>query len=597
VTPGPALLALGLCLSSWLGAQGAGFIKDNYDKQETRIAMRDRVRLFTAIFTPRGGQGPYPVLLHRTCYGIGPYGPAAFPDELGPDPQLARDRFIFVYQDVRGKMMSEGVFQEMTPLTDGRGVDEATDAYDTIDWVLDHVASNGKVGAWGISYPGYYAACALVGAHPALLAVSPQAPMADLFAGDDDHHNGALFLAQTFQFDTVWGLDRPAPTAREPEPLMAFPPDAYRFFLDMGALPRADAGYFHGRSRVWTDEMTHGSRDAYWQARDLRPHLGAARPAVLVVGGWYDAEDLFGTLQVHQRLQAGGGRAPYLVMGPWIHGGWSGDEGARLGPVAFGSDTAAWFQAQVEAPFFEHFLKGAADPGLPGALVFETGSNRWRRFATWPPAQARPRALYLRESGRLDFTPPGAAGGTDRFLSDPAHPVPHTSRTESEVSPIFMVEDQRFAARRPDVLVYQTGPLTRPLTLAGPVQAHLQVSTTGTDADWVVKLIDVLPDGVQQLVRAEVMRGKFRDSLAAPVPFVPGQPTPVAFALDDICHQFRPGHRLMVQVQSSWFPLVDRNPQQFMDIYHARDEDFHPAQHQLYHTAGRPSYLVVPVLD
>jgi hypothetical protein len=597
-----------------LAAQGSTYLRSAYRKQELSIPMRDGVSLFTAIYTPKA-EGSFPVLLHRTCYGIEPYGPDAFPEDLGPDEELAREGYVFVYQDVRGKRMSAGAFQEMTPLLDGRGVDESTDTWDTIDWVLKHVdGTNGKVGAWGISYPGFYAACALVNAHPALKAVSPQAPMCDLFDGDDDHHNGALFLAQTFWFDAEYAQPRPEPSPLQPSPLFPAPPDGYRFFLDLGALPHAEDRYFHGRVQVWTDEMAHDTRDAYWKARDLRPHLRQVRPAVLTVGGWFDAEDLFGTLQVHRRLQQSPGTASFLVMGPWDHGGWAYDDGEHLGSVRFGSDTAAFFRERIEAPFFRHYLKGAADPGLPKAWVFETGTNVWRRFGAWPPRKARPTALYFREGGALEFRPPTADTGADSFPSDPAHPVPYIAGTEATVTSTFMVADQRFAAERPDVLVYRTPVLQAPLTVAGPVQVHLQVSTTGTDADWVVKLIDVLPGeagdldpapsaagpaqtgGCQQLVRAEVMRGKFRNSLETPEPFVPGQPTAVTFNLNDICHTFRPGHRLMVQVQGSWFPLVDRNPQQFLDINRATDADFRPAEQQVYRNAQRPSFLVLPVL-
>jgi len=607
---GAVLLALALAPAP-LAAQGAAFLRAHYRKQELRIPMRDGVQLFTAVYTPRA-PGPHPVLLHRTCYGIGPYGADAFPRDLGPSPAMAREGYIFVYQDVRGKMMSQGEFQEMTPLRGPAGVDESSDAWDTIDWVLKHVAgSNGRVGAWGISYPAFYAACTLVRPHPALRAVSPQAPMADLFTGDDDHHNGALFLSQTFWFDAAFALPRPRPAPAFPPPLLEPPdPDGYGFFLALGALPHVDERFFHGAVRVWRDEVAHGTRDAYWQARDLLPHLappGPAGPAVLCVGGWFDPEDLYGTLQVHQRL-----RAPRttLVMGPWEHGGWAEGDGDRLGEVRFGSATAATYRERVEAPFFRHYLKGGRNPDLPRALVFDTGRKVWRRFDAWPPRPVHPTPLYLQAEGRLGFKPP-TGPGADPFRSDPARPVPYTAAVEAEVSAAFMVEDQRFAARRPDVLVYQTPALIAPLTLAGPVRVHLQVSTSGTDADWVVKLIDVLPGeqgehappvpapgtgGCQQLVRAEVLRGKFRDSLEHPAPFTPGQPTALDFGLNDVCHTFRPGHRIMVQIQSSWFPLVDRNPQVFTDIYQARDEDFRPAEHTVYREPGRASWLVLPVL-
>jgi putative CocE/NonD family hydrolase len=609
----PALLALPCA------GQGAAWLQANYRKQEARIPMRDGQRLFTAIYTPRR-PGSYPFLLNRTCYGIEPYGEAAFPERLGPaGGRLALEGAIIVYQDVRGRMMSEGVFQEMTPHREGAGVDEASDAFDTIQWLLEHVSGhNGRVGAWGTSYPGFYAASSLVGAHPALKAVSPQAPIADLFAGDDDHHNGALFLAQAFWFAAAFGKARPAPTRTWSwDPGFAQDhPDGYRFFLELGALGNADRRWFKGGIASWLDTCEHGSYDAFWQARNLLPHLRGIRPAVLTVGGWFDAEDLYGALHVHQRIrESSPGAVSTLVMGPWSHGAWTDDDASSLGQVAFGQNTAEYFQEQVEAPFFRHHLKAGPDPQLPGALVFETGGNRWRRFPAWPPAStATP--LYFREAGLLSPQPPATVEGFDAFSSDPARPVPYTAGTEPRVSAAFMVEDQRFAARRPDVLVYQTPVLETGLTLAGPVQVRLQVSTSGSDADWVVKLIDVYPDGfgasdpdpaqweppanplggMQQLVRGDILRGKFRDSLAEPRPFVPDQPTAVNFSLNDVCHTFAKGHRLMVQVQSSWFPLVDRNPQVFTDIYHARDEDFRKAEQRLYRSAGLPSQLILPVL-
>jgi len=380
--------------------------------------------------------------------------------------------------------------------------------------------------------------------------------------------------------------------------------------MELGALPQADARFFHGQVRTWSDEMAHGTDDAYWRARDLRPHLRPGGPATLTVGGWFDPEDLFGTLQVHRRLAPG----DTLVMGPWDHGGWADGAGDRLGEARFGAPTAAFYRTRIEAGFFLHHLKGAEDPGLAPATVFDTGTNAWRRFSAWPPPEARSAALYLRADGALAFQPPGEASGADAFVGDPAHPVPYTDAIEAQVSSTFMLEDQRFAARRPDVLVYQTPVLAGPVTVAGPVQARLRVSTSGTDADWVVKLIDVLPGeigdpepeagapaflpgGCQRLVRAEVMRGKFRRGLETPEPFVPGQPAAVDFTLNDICHTFRAGHRIMVQIQSSWFPLVDRNPQVFTDIYHARDEDFRKAVHRVHRSAALPSCIILPLLN
>ena len=616
------ILPLLLAAAPLLTAQGAPWLEANYRKEEVRIPMRDGVTLFTAIYTPRAPKGPLPFLLQRTCYGIGPYGTDAYPRELGPCPELARDGFIIVYQDVRGRMMSGGHFQEMTPHLDGRGVDEATDTFDTIQWLLDHVpGNNGKVGAWGISYPGFYAASTLVGSHPALKAVSPQAPVTDLFSGDDDHHNGALFLSQAFWFAAAFGKPRSGPTAAWDWNLPFKPAhdDGYRFFLELGAVAHTQDRYLHGTIQSWNDLLAHDRLDAYWQARDLRPHLKDIRPAVLTVGGWFDAEDLFGTFQVHQRIQAfSPGAVNLLVVGPWSHGGWAFGQGGHLGDVDFGSATSAYFREKIEAPFFEHLLKGAPDPGLPKALVFNTGVNLWRRFDAWPPREVQPTALYFEDHGSLASQRPTRTEGADLFTSDPRHPVPYTAATELTVAKEYMVGDQRFASRRPDVLTYQTPILDQDLTLAGPIQVHLQVGTTGTDADWIVKVVDVYPDhygttrppaehedweapasllnGYQQLVRGEVMRGKFRHSLATPEPFVPGQPTAVAFTLNDVCHTFRSGHRLMVQVQSSWFPLVDRNPQVFLDINTAKDEDFRKAEHSLFRNALQTSWLELPVL-
>jgi len=614
--------ALALLVAGTLGAQGAAWIGSHYAKTEAMVPMRDGIQLYTAIYAPREPSGPLPFLLNRTPYGCRPYGPDGFPDQLGPATALARDGFIFVYQDVRGRMMSGGAFLEMTPHLDGRGVDESTDAYDTLEWLLRHVpGNNGKAGAWGTSYPGFYAASALVRPHPALAAVSPQAPIVDLFEGDDDHHNGALFLSQAFWFQAAFGRIRKGPTpAWNWNPgFSPGHPDGYRFFLEMGALPHADARFLHGAVPAWLDEMAHGVKDGYWQSRDLRPHLKDPRPAVLTVGGWYDAEDLFGSLRLDSGLGGGAGRGPRtLVMGPWSHGGWAGGSGRQLGEVDFGSDTADWFQDRVETPFFLHHLKGGPDPRLPRAMVFETGRNVWHALPAWPPPGVRKVEVFLEAGGGLGFARPREPGGADRFTSDPARPVPYTADTEPQVSDHFMTGDQRFAAWRPDVLTYRTPPLDHDLTLAGPVQARLQVSTTGTDADWVVKVIDVYPDdfgavaavapdpwlppanpmgGYQQLVRGDVMRGKFRNSLAVPEPFMPGRPTAVTFTLNDVCHTFLKGHRLMVQIQSSWFPLVDRNPQVFEDIYQARDEDFVAREHTVHRDPAHASSLLLPVWE
>jgi hypothetical protein len=595
-------------------------VREHYTKREALIPMRDGVKLFTAIYTPKDAHRAYPILLQRTPYSVSPYGAAAFPEHLGPSARFQQEGFIFVYQDVRGRMMSEGDFVNMRPqrAVSGAAVDESTDTYDTIDWLLQHAEGhNGRVGMWGISYPGFYSAVGLLSGHPALKAVSPQAPIVDWFQGDDFHRNGALWLPHAFNFMVNFGRPRPAPTADFPVPFSHGTSDGYEWFLRLGST--VATRQYTKEAAFWNEMLDHPTYDAFWQARNLRPQLKNVRPAVLTVGGWFDAENIYGALQVFQAL---GRQSPAtdsrLVMGPWFHGGWERSQGDHLGPVQFGADTSEWFQAEVLFPFFMHHLKDAKTPDLAKATVFETGANRWRQLEAWPPKQAKEAKLYLHPNGRLSLTPPSTDGGADTFTSDPAKPVPFIEQVAIGMPKEYMTADQRFAGRRPDVLVYQTEPLREDLTVAGPLRPELFVATTGTDADWVVKLIDVYPDdfrnpdfveggspwdrttnpmgGYQQLVRGEVMRGKFRDSLETPEPFVPGQPTRVAWSMNDVFHTFKRGHRVMVQLQSTWFPLMDRNPQVFMDINKAAATDYQKATHTVFHDAARPSGIGVGVI-
>jgi len=618
--PRPVAVALPLSACLLLSGQGADYVSRHYRKQECLVPMRDGARLFTVIYSPKGQKGPFPILLNRTPYSVAPYGEGALKTELGPSEAFPKEGFIFVYQDVRGRMMSEGLFLDMTPhKPDKRGpkeVDESTDTFDTIEWLLKNAPqNNGRVGQWGISYPAFYTAAGMIDAHPALKAVSPQAPIVDWFEGDDFHRNGALWLPHLFNFMTWFGAPRAAPTRDFPPPFSHGTSDGYAFFLRLGTLASANERFFHEGIPFWNEVMAHGTYDAYWKVRNLRPHLRNIKPAVLTVGGWFDAENLFGSLQVFKTLAA---QSPStdsrLVMGPWHHGQWERDPGEGLGAVKFGAKTGEFFQKEVLFPFFMHHLKGAADPGLPKALVFNTGANRWRRFDAWPP-EARTTRVYFQPNQQLAFSA-SEASGFDEFVSDPAKPVPFFNGPRIGMPVEYMTADQRFVATRPDVLVYQTGPLKEDLTVAGPIRVHLEVSSTGTDADWVVKLVDVYPDdtpapeakaddsyeppvnrlaGYQQLVRGEVMRGKFRRSLEVPEPMVPGQQTAVEWPLNDVFHSFKKGHRLMVQVQSSWFPLMDRNPQVFMDIYSARPEDFRKATHRFFFGA-QGSFLELPVL-
>jgi putative CocE/NonD family hydrolase len=606
LSPRTALLALCLLLSggSALRAQGIEYVKSHYTKYEYRIPMRDGVRLFTAVYVPKDDSQTYPFLLMRTPYSVSPYGVDQYPKSLGPSPQFAKEGYIFVNQDVRGRQMSEGEYVNMrphVPAKSGPGdVDESSDTRDTIDWLLKNVRGhNGNVGQWGISYPGFYTDAAIADAHPAMKAASPQAPVTDWFVGDDFHHNGALFLPHLFNFISVFGKPRPQPTTKRLGRFDHGTPDGYDFFLRMGPLPNADARHFKGEIAFWDEVMRHGTYDDFWKARNIRQHLKGVRPAVLTVGGWFDAENLFGALETYKKIEANSPPpANHLVMGPWVHGGWSRTDGDALGPVQFNAKTSEFFRDEIQLPFFEYHLKGRGLPRLAKATVFETGTNRWRRFETWPPPGARPKVLSFQSDGKLALNG-NAEGGEafDEFVSDPAKPVPYFDKIAIGMEKEYMTADQRFAARRPDVLAYASEPLTEDVTVAGPVGADLLVSTTGTDADWVVKLIDVYPDdydgpdseekegkmgGYQQLVRGDVMRGKFRNSYETPEPFTPGKPTAVRFTLPDVCHTFRPGHRIMVQVQSTWFPLVDRNPQLYTDIYTAKPEDFHKATHRVY---------------
>jgi putative CocE/NonD family hydrolase len=598
---------------SWVFAcschgQGLEFIKAHYTKHEFQIPMRDGQRLFTAVYTPKDTKEAHPIMLDRTPYNVGPYGVDNYKTSLGPSEKFAREGFIFAYQDVRGRYMSEGEFHDMRPqiaVKHGpQDVDESSDTYDTIDWLVKNVPNNnGRVGMWGISYPGFYTAAGVIEAHPALKAASPQAPITDWFIGDDFHHNGTLYLPHMFRFFSGFGHPRPQPALppATPAPGALTNEDGYSFFLRLGPLANINEKYFKNDIAFWNEMVQHPNYDEFWQARNLRPHLKNIKPAVMTVGGWFDAEDLFGALNTYKEIERNSpGANNTLVMGPWFHGGWARSDGDKLGNVQFGSKTAVFYREEIEFPFFNYWLKGragsAADSKLPEAYVFETGTNQWRREDAWPPKDARPRALYLAADGRLSYDAPSDQG-FDEYLSDPAKPVPYIGGQAPGMTREHMVEDQRFAASRTDVLVYQTGVLGSDVTVAGPITASLLVSTSGTDSDWVVKLIDVYPEdypdpdpnpagvhmgGYQQLLRGEAMRGRFRNGFTKPEPFTPGKMEKVEWIMPDVDHVFRRGHRIMVQVQSSWFPLVDRNPQRFVDIYSAKGSDFVKATERVY---------------
>jgi len=610
-------LFLALLIPSAFG-QGVEFIKANYTKYEYRIAMRDGKKLFTSIYVPKDDSEKWPVMFDRTPYSVAPYGIDNYRNALGPSEKFARDKFIFVYQDVRGRNMSEGTFRDMTPQIDQKkgpqDVDESSDTYDTIDWLVKNIPNNnGRVGMWGISYPGFYTAAGVIDAHPALKAASPQAPISDWFIGDDFHHNGALYLPHAYRFFSGFGHPRPEPAI----PAAGAPAnpawvDAYTFFMRLGPLSNVNEKYYKNDIAFWNDMMKHPNYDEFWQARNLRPHLKNVTPAVMTVGGWFDAEDLFGALEVYKSIERQSpGANNTLVMGPWFHGGWGGrSDGESLGNVHFGDKTSDFYRDNIEFPFFAFHLKDARDPHLPEAFVFETGTNVWRKYDAWPPKSATVASLYFDAGGKLSFTAP-TADSFDEYISDPDKPVPYIGGQAAGMTREHMTEDQRFAASRPDVLVYQTEPLESDVTIAGPLEPSLFVSTTGTDSDFVVKLIDVYPDdypdnvpnpagvrmgGYQQLVRGELMRGRFRNGYSKPDPFTPGKTEKVEYVMPDINHTFRQGHRIMVQVQSSWFPLADRNPQTFVDIYNAKPSDFKKATERVYHSPAASSRISVNVL-
>ncbi len=578
----------------------------NYTKYEYRIPMRDGVKLFTAVYVPKDDTKKYPMMLNRTPYSVAPYGVDNYRATLGPSKLFAFDGFIFVYQDVRGRWMSEGEFTNVRPHNPKKGpkdFDESTDTYDTIEWLLNKVPNhNGKVGQSGISYPGFYTAAGMIDAHPALKACSPQAPVTDWFVGDDFHHNGCLFLPHGFNFMAAFGKIRPEPSAKFGRlPFDHDTPDGYDFFLQMGPLANADKKYLKGEIAFWNEMMAHGTYDEFWKSKNIRQHLKNIRPATMTVGGWYDAENLFGSLECYKNTERGSPENAnnFLVMGPWDHGGWSRGEGSSLGNIRFGSKTAEFYREKIELPFFKKLLKGEGEFVAPEAWVFESGTNVWRKYDAWPPKTTQKIEYHLNRGGRLETTFETGSPTSDEFVSDPAKPVPFLERTTVKMDYEYMVADQRHASRRPDVLVYQTPVLKDDLTLSGPIDVQLQVSTTGTDADWVVKVIDVYPadapdadpnpagvrmGNFQMLVRGEPFRGKFRNGFETPEAFEPNKMTSVKFTMPDICHTFRTGHRLMVHVQSSWFPLVDRNPQTFCDIYKAKEADFQKQTHRIWQT-------------
>ncbi|MEZ2443616.1 CocE/NonD family hydrolase [Chitinophaga sp. RCC_12] len=610
------------------GAQHAGdsvWVKEHYYKEERQIRMRDGVHLFTAIYIPKDSSEKHPVLITRTPYSAAPYGVAFTPNLWNTYwKSYAEEKYIIVIQDVRGRWMSEGQFKDIRPFIPGKKgheIDEASDTYDTIDWLLENVpGNNGKVGALGISYPGFYTTMAALSGHPALKAVSPQAPVTDWFHGDDFHHNGAFFLMDCFGFYTKgFGYPHPAPVSTAPVQALKLPcADNYNTFLKIGTI-RNFTRLTGDSLAFWKELIAHPQYDGWWKERDPRNYVAQIKPAVLVVGGLFDAEDCYGAWNLYKAIEQQNSATHFnkLVMGPWYHGQWAGNDGTRLGHVQFGSNTATWYQEQIEVPFFNYYLKGKGNlSDLAEANIFFSGENKWHQFSKWPPV-ATEKEIYLQQDGGLSWQ--NGSTGFSEYVSDPAHPVPYTQDVHYIRTRDYMTDDQRFASRRADVLTFETDTLTDNLTIGGPVTVDLRVSITGSDADFVVKVIDVFPDdfryadtpppnktrdaggpyplgGYQMLVRGDIFRGRFRESFEKPVPFIPGKVTQVKFQLPDVAHTFQKGHRLMIQVQSSWFPLADRNPQQFINIYEATEKDFIKETIRIYHDEAHPSGIILPVL-
>lgn len=619
------LLIVSSVSAQTLNPQDSAWIRDNYTKKEIMIPMRDGIKLFTAVYTPKNNSEAHPILMTRTPYSCAPYGESnfrAFWDNHWR--YYMRRNYIIVLQDVRGRWMSEGEFMDVRPFNPnkkGTEFDEASDTYDAIDWLVKNIPGNNKkVGIFGISYPGFYSTMAALSNHPSLVAVSPQAPVTDWFMGDDFHHNGAFFQMDGFAFYSSFGKPRPQPTTVG-SPGFQFPTrDAYKFYLEAGSTKQL-AKLIGDSIAFWHEMYKHPNYDDWWKARNVRNFVNnvPAHTNTLVVGGLFDAEDTYGAWRTYEAIEKKAKNNNRIVMGPWYHGQWSRGDGSSLGNVKFGSNTSTYYQNEIELPFFMHHLEGKANiDALAEATIFFTGENKWRKFAQWPAANVQMTPMYLQPNGALSWTKPTIAKSASEYISDPAKPVPYTEDVHFSRTIAYMTDDQRFANRRTDVLSFQTDVLTDDVTLAGTVIADLLTSISTTDADFVVKIIDVFPSDFnypgaaqaagrlgggsypmgdyQMLVRGEIMRGRFRNSFEKPEAFKPNAVEKVKFELPDVAHTFKKGHRIMIQIQSSWFPLVDRNPQQFVNIYEAEPKDYIKSKIQIWHDAKNASSILLPVL-
>ena len=595
-----------------LFAWSSAFAQDSdlFDKSDVMIPVRDGIKLHTVIFAPKNANGPLPILFERTPYGV----PS---DEKGLDgtfDYLADEGYIFAFQEIRGRFKSEGKFVMQRPVRDkgdSKSIDESTDAWDTVDWLVKNVKSNnGRVGMLGVSYDGWLVAMALLDPHPALKAASEQATPADMFLGDDFHHNGAFRLSYGFEYAAL------LETSQEENTNFRFDvADTYEWYRRLGVLSNVNEKYFHGNIPTWNDYVNHPNYDDFWQKQAFQSSIhGAPKVPNLNVAGWWDQEDFYGPMKVYELFEKkDANNLNYIVAGPWNHGGWRQMDGSKLGEIPFDSNTSKSFRRDIEAPWFAYWLKDKGSKNFAEATVFQTGSNRWERYDSWPPKSAKPTALYMGPNSTLTFKEPEqSAEAFDSYLSDPMHPVPYRKRPISPTYPgggwpTWLVEDQRFVDNRPDVFTWQTQPLEQDLKIAGDIPAEIYASTTGSDSDWAVKLIDVYPEsypespqlaGYELMVASEIFRGRFRKSFERPEPLTPNEVDAYRIDLHTNDHAFLKGHRIMVQIQSSWFPLYDRNPQSFVsNIFNAKAEDFQTATQKIYRSKERASHVLLPVVQ
>jgi len=615
----PAFVAI-LCGTCGFEAKAEFDVKGHYSKSEYQIPMRDGVNLHTVVYSPKDESQKYPILMVRTPYSAGPPGPDDFlaTNRMAPSDEFLEDGYIFVFQDVRGTFNSEGEWISLRPVRkDENGIDETTDTYDTIEWLVSNIrGNNGRVGQWGISYPAWYTVMGMIDAHPALKAVSPQATTFDAFLGDDFHDNGTFIVMASewcYSMSLVTGPNRAELNGTWPAPIDHGTPWAYEFYLNAGPTDELNEKHYKGRmTQVWQDLIDHPDYDEYWKSRNVARLLGHVKIPVLNVAGWFDSPDPSGAVATYRTIEEmNPDNSSTLVVGPWRHGGWRGDNGSKWGDVEFGERTSEYFQKQIIFPFFQYYLKNLGNWSPAEVIVFETGNNRWHKLEQWPPANIVRRKIYFRAGESLSFDEPSENGenSVDSFISDPANPVPFSPLIRmNQIVFNAYAGDQRFASTRPDVLTYQTEVLEKDITIAGAVRVNLYASTSGTDSDWIVKLIDVYPNdaedngdvemgGYQMLLAIEAMRGKYRNNFSTPEPMSPGEITPISFDMSDRFHTFKKGHRLMVHVQSSWFPVFDRNPHKFTNIYRAKEGDYQRATQKIYRSPEFPSHLVIPVSE